>query len=331
MKRSHYIRIVPAGLGFLILILDGETALAGIREGIDICLWTVIPAIFPFLFISSVLTDSLYGKKMPSIRRLAQCYKIPEDAGCLLLIGYLGGYPTGAANAARIWREGGTDSETAERLAVVCNNSGPAFLFGILGSLFSQKSSVWLLWAVHIISGLLTARILPSPKMNSCKITSIAGKSIPRLLRSSTMTMATICSWILIFRMILSFGERWFFWMLPEGLCVWVSGILELSNGCLALRQIPSQELRFYLAAFLLGFGGFCVAMQTFSVCEGLKLSLYLPGKLLHGFISVLLAILTYRVGPGICLIVILIILPLILSFPRKIEKRGSNSTSGVV
>ena len=67
MKDRKFGTMVLAGFGMLVLILDGKTALLGMRDGLEICLWTVIPALFPFLFLSAILTDSLYGKKIPAM------------------------------------------------------------------------------------------------------------------------------------------------------------------------------------------------------------------------------------------------------------------------
>jgi hypothetical protein len=39
------------------LILDGSTALAGAREGVQMCLYTVIPALFPFFVLSDLLSS----------------------------------------------------------------------------------------------------------------------------------------------------------------------------------------------------------------------------------------------------------------------------------
>ena len=49
MKDRKFGTMVLAGFGMLVLILDGKTALLGMRDGLEICLWTVIPALFPFL------------------------------------------------------------------------------------------------------------------------------------------------------------------------------------------------------------------------------------------------------------------------------------------
>lgn len=323
--------MVLAALGMLVLILDGKTALLGMQDGLEICLWTVIPALFPFLFLSAILTDSLYGKKIPAVGRLARWCGIPEDAGCLLVIGFLGGYPAGAANAARLYRNGSLDEITAQRLAIICNNAGPAFLFGIVGNLFSQMKFPWLLWAVHIVSSLVVARFLPGGPVKECELSVVNHRLLPSLLNRTIKTMASICGWVILFRLILTFLERWFLWLLPDVIAVLLTGCLELSNGCLALPRIQSEEIRFCIAAFLLGFGGLCVTMQTFSVCDGLNLRGYIGAKLLHGIVSFLLAFTVYHGIAAMILPVVLLLAPLFLSFPRKSEKRGSNSTAGVI
>ena len=331
MKRRNFMPLLVSGFGMLVLILDGKTALLGMQEAVGICLWTVIPALFPFLFLSAILTDNLYGKRIPGMGILNRWCKIPEEVGYLLLIGFLGGYPAGAANAARLWRNGSMDKESAGHLAVICNNAGPAFLFGIVGRRFPSNQFAWLLWLVHIVSNLLVARILPGKPGWVSEIDRQNHKSIPNLLWQTLKTMAAICGWVMLFRLLLTFLERWFFWMLPDEVTVLLSGILELSNGCLALSKIQTVGLRFCMAAFLLGFGGFCVAMQTYSVCEGLQLRGYMRVKLLHGMISMVLAFLIYRFGFVNSLVGALLLVPFFLSFSRKSEKRGSNSTASVV
>ena len=41
-----------AGVGLLILILDSSLALEGARTGMDLCIRTVIPSLFPFFVLS---------------------------------------------------------------------------------------------------------------------------------------------------------------------------------------------------------------------------------------------------------------------------------------
>ena len=90
-----------------------------------------------------------------------------------------------------------------------------------------------------------------------------------------------------MFRVILGFTEHWFLWLLPPVFQTVITGILELTNGCLSLAQIESVPLRFLLAAGFLSFGGICVAMQTDSVIGELSLRKYCIGKLLQTILSI--------------------------------------------
>ena len=103
-------------------------------------------------------------------------------------------------------------------------------------------------------------------------------------------TMANICCWVILFRVLISFLDRWFLWLLPNEIGVLISGLLELTNGCCQLMLIESEGLRFVIASVFLAFGGFCITLQTISVTKGLGLGLYLPGKGIQTAISTVLA-----------------------------------------
>ena len=104
--------------------------------------------------------------------------------------------------------------------------------------------------------------------------------------------MASACGWILLFRIMLSFLERWFLWFLPEETQILLVGFLELSIGCIRLGSIPSEDIRFVLCSAMLAFGGLCVAMQTGSVSQGLSLKVFFRGKMIQTLFSIILSIL---------------------------------------
>ena len=111
-------------------------------------------------------------------------------------------------------------------------------------------------------------------------------------MQESVRIMASVCGWVVLFRVIITFLDRWFLWLLDKEWFVLLSGILELANGCLNLNMMDCEGMRLILASVFLGFGGICVAMQTVSVTAraGLDTGLYFPGKILQAVISALLA-----------------------------------------
>ena len=258
----------------LILILDTKTAMAGAREAIQLCLQTVIPSLFPFMVLTSVLTGLL--SRFSGYARS-------------FLLGILGGYPTGAQAVAQGVRDGHISQEMGRKLLAFCSNAGPAFLFGMGANLFPNAWMCWAIWGIHILSALLASLFFPVRGEIQTSQTQSEVTLIQALSRS-VWVMGLICGWIVLFRVVLSFFQRWFLWNLPGWLGCLLCGILELSNGCVGLMEIESIQLRFVLFSVFLGFGGICVAMQTHAVTEGMDASLYLPGKILQALFSAILS-----------------------------------------
>ena len=217
--------------------------------------------------------------------------RIPAGSESLLVTSFLGGYPAGAGNVAEMCRRGVLTESDAVRMAVFCNNAGPAFLFGVLGPLFSGQGTLWLLWAVHIAASLLCGAVLPGGSTDRTAIPDACETSLTETVGTAVKTMGMICGWVMLFRMALEFLDTWVLGYLPDWVQVLLTGLLELSNGCIRLGKIGSEDLRFVLASVMLSFGGVCIWMQTDSLCSGLDMGLYLPGKLLQAGLSALISI----------------------------------------
>ena len=207
-----------------------------------------------------------------------------------------------------------------------CSNAGPSFLFGILGSKFTGFGTVWLLWLIQILSAMLTGALLPNKSQKIAGLSQKERFDLPAAMGSSLRAMASVCGWVVLFRCVIAFLQRWILWILPVGCEVGVVGILELANGCLTIDRIANESLRFILCSAMLSFGGICVAMQTASVTGDLGMGSYFLGKLLQCAISVILGIflqgfafgLGYVILSAIGCIAVLLIL-------RKMQNNSSN------
>ena len=316
-----------AAIGLLIMIIDGKTAFQGAAEGLTLCLNTLIPTLLPFFFLSNILTGSLMGRKIPLLRPIGRLCRIPEGAEYLLLTGFLGGYPLGASTISQACEIGSLSQRDGRRMLVFCNNCGPAFLFGIGGVLFHDGKIPWLIFTIHVLSAISVALMLPGePGRCACEKRSVP--TAVQALWQSVRSVAGVCGWVVLFRTALTVLERWLLWYFPKELQVILSGILELSNGCISLADISNIKLRFLLCICFLSFGGLCVTMQTYSVADGLDTRLYFPGKVLQTIVGLFLGLLLcspkWSVIPG-SLILILVI------FLRKREIRCRNPQKLVV
>ena len=324
---------IAAALTMLILILDAKTALSGAVEGVQLCIQVVIPSLLPLFFLSIFLTDALSSISTGFLTPLGRFCRIPGNTPALLVLGLLGGYPTGAQSVAEAYRAGHLSKEDGKRLLGFCSNAGPAFVFAMGATQFQDPRIPMVLWLIHILSALITGRILPSfkskitalpPKNSSISPTAAMGKTL--------RTLGFVCGWVILFRVLLTFMDRWFLWYFPEELRTAIHIFLELANGCTELNRITNEGLRMMLFSAGLGFGGICVLMQTVSVTGSLGLGMYLPGKLIQCVLSLLLTWLWQRMtfSDPVKNVVIIplsaVILAVAMVFLYKSEKRGRNS-----
>ena len=139
----------------LVLIFDRGLAVKGAQEGVDLCIRTVIPSLFPFILLSMLLTRETSGTSR-WLLPISELLGIPQSVQSLLIPAFLGGYPVGAKCIHDLYRNGQLQKQQAERLLSFCSNAGPAFLFGMLSGFFPDRKNLWLLWLIHILSSILT-------------------------------------------------------------------------------------------------------------------------------------------------------------------------------
>lgn len=289
-KGKQTIKGLLAASAMLVIILDGTTAMRSMQDGIALCIRAVIPALFPFFILSGIINSSLLGRSVPFLQPIAKLCRIPKGAESLFIVGCLSGYPVGAQLIAQAYHNGQLDSATAKRMLGFCSNAGPAFLFGMLSPLFRNPAIPWLLWGIHIIGALLAGFILPGAESCYCKITQAQPITLVKSLQTAGQNIATVCGWVVTFRLLLGFCSRWFLWLFPVEMQALFSGLLELSNGCVFLNRLSTDGIRFIFASIMLAFGGMCVGMQTISVTGSLGTGYYFPGKALQMLVCALLS-----------------------------------------
>lgn len=279
-----------AAAAMMMLILDRKTGLQGATEGIELCLYTVIPSLFPFIVLSAYIRGTFAGKRIRLLRSVSQWCKIPVGSETLMLLGFLGGYPVGAEMVRQAYEDNFLGKEDAERMLGFSNNAGPAFIFGMTWSLFESPYVPWVLWILQILSAFLVGHLLPGGSKEPMRQSESHGESFQHSLVRAVRVTTMICAWIILFRIIISFCHKWFLWILPPLTGNIVSGFLELANGCIELASVPTESMRFLLCCTFLSFGGICVTMQTISVVKGLSIRTALVGKFLQCMICIVLS-----------------------------------------
>lgn len=282
--------------GVLVLFLaEAGFVRAAAAEALSLCARSVIPALFPFLVVSSLLLSLGLGELLsPMLAGLMEpLFRVDGVGSSALLLGLVGGYPIGAKTAADLYRGGRLSRPEAERLLAFCNNSNPVFLISVLGvGVFgSVRAGVWL-WLIHLLSALLTGLLFRNhggPARRQAGGTAAfqavsLSAAFVAAVRESLSGMLSVCAFVTFFyvlaRPLASLGG----WLGPV-----LVGLTELFSLTPLLRP---DRFGFILASAMAGWGGLSVLCQTAAVLEGsgLRLQSCAAGKAVQGLLAGLLA-----------------------------------------
>ncbi len=289
-----------------LLISSPEMAANAVRQALDICAGLIIPSLLPFFFISAIISALGIPAALARLSRRPMTFLGLRGEACApLLMGLLGGYPVGAAALADAVRRGELSPREGERLLPICNNTGPAFIIGVIGSsVFGSGSVGALLYAAHIAAALALALLFSAggneaiPKEPPVETFTLA--RLPECVGRAVGNCINVCGFVIFFSivsaMLRSAGLLDFLALelsaLPHGEVGYsralLAGILELGSGAVALRGLAPTPRNMALAAFVLGFGSLSVHCQSLAVIEGtdMKCARHFVGRIIHGALS---------------------------------------------
>ena len=321
--------LLGAGLlwATLALILWPEQAMEAMRDGIALCGNVILPSLFPFFVLSSLVVElgmSQYlGRLLEPV--MAPLFRVNGSCATALALGFVGGYPVGARTAIQIYENGQCSRTEAERMLAFCNNSGPAFILGVVGAgVFGSGTVGLLLYLTHLLASLLVGILFRFYKPQEGSQTrrsrgpQFQAASFPKAFTQSIVgamqSTLNICAFILFFTVFLRIlahagilkllGSLLSALLAPLGMDqTWaerlLTGLVEVSSGVSSLTD-GAMSGRLSMAAFMLGWAGVSVHCQVLAFLgdSGLSVRTYVAGKLLHGALSALLANLIFRALP---------------------------------
>ena len=144
LYKSRHLMLLIAIAMLAILIFHSDLAKASCSKALLLCAQILVPSLFPFFvlsaFISRLGIASILGKIISPI--VSPAYGISSAGASALIMGFIGGYPSGAAYIAELEKAGDIKPEEAERLIAFCNNSGPAFIIGVIGNCIFNSTKI---------------------------------------------------------------------------------------------------------------------------------------------------------------------------------------------
>ena len=314
----------------LALLADPRAAMEAARNGLELCGNVIIPSLFPFFVLSSLVVDlglaGYLGRLLEKVMR--PLFRVNGACASALALGFIGGYPVGARTAISLYQNGMCTRTEAQRLLAFCNNSGPAFILGVVGAgVFASSRVGVLLCLAHALASVCVGVIFrfypgdgksrrnregrPAPKFQARHFTAVFTGAV----KNSFLSTLNICAFVIFFTVVLQMlvttgvlpGTARLLGLLlsPLGLTEeWarrlLTGLVEISSGVWTLTGEGTFGGRLTMAAFLLGWAGLSVHCQVLSFLgdSGLSPRTYLAGKLLHGGLSALFVALLVRALP---------------------------------
>lgn len=271
----------------LLLLLRPEAAEEAVRSGLALCFQTVVPSLFPFFVVVSLLLQLGLGRWLGRLFApfMGPLFHLSGAAVMPLIAGLIGGYPSGARTTAELYREGTLSREEAERCLAFVNNCGPAFALSFVGTAVLRSERAGLaLYLIHVLSALLTGLLFCRQKCQGRSPAPTARRPLPKksfaemftgAVTSSFAATLNICAFVALFRAAAG--------VLPAHFPPAVLGFFEMVTGTASLR--PGRA-GFVTAAAILSWGGLSVHCQTLSVIGELSARRHWLGKAVQAALS---------------------------------------------
>ena len=244
-------------------IVFSVRAKAQALEGMKLCLNVIVPTLLPILILTNTIIKSSSRVFLEAVfSPLARLLRLPKCACCALILGLIGGYPTGAILSNELFNLHLIDNQTAKRLLRCSFCGGVAFIITAVGTIHlnSTKTGI-IIYTINVLSSIIicVADGIIHPNTNkSTQEYSIGSQSFCNALinsiECSTKSVAVMCGCIVFFSAICGLVS------IPP----FAMPLIEITNGIFKFNGSISLP---YLC-FFLSFGGLCIHLQILNVIK---------------------------------------------------------------
>ena len=287
---------------FISLILALSKSLSNaVLDAIMLWAGCVLPALFPYLFISAIFSQLKTTKKLSAfITPLTKrCFNTGGAVGYAFLLSLISGYPMGAKAVCDLKLSGAISEIESERASAFCSTSSPTFLIGSVGNLmFSSPFFGVLLFICHLFSAFLVGFIFSFYKKKSEKNNlpiSFLSKNIMSEQTEKSANFLYDGVYNSIISVLVVGGIIVLFYLLTEILLLFkiisplsyalsfvfqsektaesfLLGLFECTRGLKSLSTLGLTPLSLPISALITGFGGLSVIVQSVAFLKRAKI-----------------------------------------------------------
>jgi sporulation integral membrane protein YlbJ len=309
------------------MIFFPQGVLEGARNGLGLWANILTPSLLPFFIISEILIRAgwldRFGRWLSPLMR--PLFRLPGDAGFVLLMGYTTGFPMGAVLTRRLYEEGRLTRKEAAILVAFTNNASPLFILAALASGMLREPALggWIAlchYGANLLYGVCltrfsrgapgasadTYRSAPSSAAPSRNRFS-AGLVITESIRAGVQNTIQLGGYIVFFASVIQLLNQTHIFaalaaclnpVLPASLAGRgisqgiLSGLLEMTSGLsgITAASLP-RHTQMKLVLGLLGFSGVSIQAQVSGMLSdsGIPLTPYFLGRLFQPLLSIAL------------------------------------------
>lgn len=305
--------VAVAGLFTLSPTLSGS-----VLDGINLWFACVLPSLFPFFIITACfsylkITGKLCSKLSPLTNKL---FRVNGSVGYAFFMSVISGYPMGAKVVSDLKENNALSKTESVRAAALCSTSSPMFLISSVGA-FMFKNALFgvCLFVCHLLSALSvgfifsfykrkdlpTRSMLINPqKMDNLLYETVYSAVISALVVGGMITLFYLTTEILVTTKVLSplisglstiIGDS----QVAKGI---ILGAFECTRGLKSVATCGTSLLSLCACAFICGFGGLSVIMQSIIYLKKAKIKTapFFIAKILMAVLSVLFVLIFYPI-----------------------------------
>ncbi len=289
MKTAIPIKKIPSVVFYYILVTFGiffigfmllrypETASQGISDGVDLSLGTLIPSLYPFMVLSTLIIELGIFNQMPGfLEKISyKLFSLDGKALGVIIMSLIGGLPLGCKMTSELYERGEITQNQGHRLVLFCYCCGPAFTISSVGLyMLGSKEAGTVIYASLLLAN-MTVGILSRffgeeddyrLQRKAHVDTQSFSVSLVKAVSSGSTAMLSICAWVILFSGINRLVE-----ILPlsDSIKLFFYTVSEVTNGV----RISAGSLSLPIISGIIGFGGLCGHCQVIPYIIKLRLN----------------------------------------------------------
>ena len=276
-------------------------------EGLNLWALKVLPALLPFLFVTTIFMSMCDLSKVakPLSPLTSFLYGVGGFGALARIAGLMSGYPAGAKLVASLYEDKLITEDEATKISVLSSTSGPTFVIGTVGiGLYADKKIGLIIFIAHALSAGIAA-IFFRKYGNNQPIGGLLQKKPSVNLYSAALDSATamlaVGTLISVFYVIshiladlkITYPLTLFFDLILKDEAkarALTAGLFECTQGCLLLSKCNNSLA---LCSTVISFGGLSVLAQSVAFLQKAKVNLkvFFAGKILQAIVSYLLCL----------------------------------------